>query len=682
MFALYPLLVFTQYVLDSSGSYNEYAFITGRVFLTLLLTLSVFIVPLNLFSYLNSKRNLDVYHALPIKRRDLFLSTFLSAIVVILIPYTLIYGIGTIYNVLVVADVDSFLLFKQYFYSVALSIAILLPILFAMMNTGTAIDGFIYSGLIHLLPAITYGTYILFGETMLLGFSPNADQMFLLFSTPIYTLFDLNFNIMRSYPSVWLIVGYWLLFSFVATWLVLYLYKIRKSEKAENPFTNKWFYPIFTTALIMVVQIFFYSVFSNFNNNVIIDARTLIFPVVFTFVAYMILDVIANRGFKHFLKGILNFVIISAVTLSLFYGLVITEGFGYVTNVPSASKVEEVRVEINDPTGMYGPSDYYSYNIFKSNDNSVAFNDESHISIITQIHQNILDEYEKNDYNPDSVYNTPTDKYTGRMDIGSITFEYEMNNGSTITRDYQVRIDWLEGLEQLFSTSQYFVLKYYVLDLILSDDYDVNVRKFLVGDALETNIKNTDTDLSADFAKAYRQDYLSKSWEELAYPSKILGFTQLEACLPTDNSNCSTLRFPVNEDDSNTLAFLQKNNKTIETSNVSNKTYIMAIPDAQSNEFFKNPRSFDYYPDFEISIIEINHQQAIELTPYLLHSKKTSENYHLLFVANNISSLFEHMNVQIYFIDNEAVEILSQIKDDGEIEKINLINLYEKLPIR
>ncbi|MBV1709786.1 MAG: hypothetical protein KMY54_07990, partial [Erysipelothrix sp.] len=67
MTVLFPILAFTNYLID--GNYNEFVFTTGRVFILLLLVLSIFIVPFLMFSYLNSKKNLDVYHALPIKRR-------------------------------------------------------------------------------------------------------------------------------------------------------------------------------------------------------------------------------------------------------------------------------------------------------------------------------------------------------------------------------------------------------------------------------------------------------------------------------------------------------------------------------------------------------------------------------------------------------------------------------------
>lgn len=669
MFALYPLMAFTQFVLDASGTYSPYVFLTGRIFLTILLVLSVFIVPLNLFSYLNVKRNLDVYHALPIKRKDLFLSTFVSTLIIILIPYTLIYTFGGVYNVLVIADVDGLMLFYNYIYSIIITMAVLIPILFAMMNTGTAIDGFLYSGLLHVIPPIAYGTYLVFGETMLLGFSPNPDLLFVLFSTPIYALFDLNFNTTRTFPNPWAITFYWFVFSLVATWVVLYLYKIRRSEKAENPFTNKWFFPIVVTTLIMVVQVFFYSLFSNFNNNTLIDARTLIFPIVFTFVAYMILDVIAHRGFRHFLKGMLAFAITTVITLSSFVGLTLTRGFGYVTNVPNANNVKEVEVIVQDSLGIYGPLRQYGYDSFTHQMKPMVFDDPQHIEIITQLHQSILDGYKEIDYQKDRFYDSMIGEF--RFDnTGSVTLTYTMNTGLTVARTYQTNIQWLDPLQQLFNTPQYFAHSNTPLELALTDNYDIT-RLEINNSLLSFPVLINNDDQMKQLITHYKEDYLAKTISQHVNKSVVLGFANIAICA---NQNCDKTYYPIRDDDTKTLNYLKQIGKDISFSNTSQNNFTLLIPPTQGSDFFKNSVSGYMAYDLEVDFTQISYEEALLLTPFIEVGNTYSYNQHVLLIPE-LTPYPEDINNKLIFITNEANEIIRGILEDKTIEKSNYFEL-------
>lgn len=463
MVALYPLLAFTEFVFN--GTYSQTFFNVGRTFQLIVFFINLVIIPFVIFSYLNSKKSLDVYHALPITRKDLFLTGLAASIVVVLLPFLLVYGVGWIYNIMVVPGVDNTLIFENLYYSLALAMAIALPFMFSMMNTGTAVDGFLYGLIIHLIPMIAYGTYLVFGNTVLLGFRAPTNNTFLLFTAPLWSIFELNLNRNLVYPNPDLVALYWFVMSFGMAWLVLYFYKIRRSEKAETPFTNNKFYPIIVSMFILIIQFFFYSTFTLLTDGRSLDFRTLIFPVFFTFVGYMILDVIANRGFKNFIKALVKFAILTVVSLAVFIGATLSGGAGYTSFVPNPNNVEKVEFLINDELGLFSPA-YTSY-IYNDTKGIIAYEEKADIEGIVTFHKSIVDRFKElgvtsNNYFFNEETNVTTTypfKLTSWV-TSNVQFKYTMKNGSTTLRSYTIPVAWTDTVLPL-STSKPNLLNRY-----------------------------------------------------------------------------------------------------------------------------------------------------------------------------------------------------------------------------
>lgn len=672
MIALYPLLVFTSYVLEN-GVYNANLFLTGRIFLTIILSASVFIVPFNLFSYLNSKRNLDVYHALPITRKDLYLSTLISSLLIILIPFTLAFLVGGIYNVVAIANVGVILLVKQYVYSVVLAVASLMPVLFAMMNTGTLIDGLLYSAIIHVLPVLGYGAYWLYGEAVLLGFSIGSDQLFLLFTSPLYALFDLNFNIDRTFPNVWLVVLYWSLFSLLATWAILQIYKLRKSEKAETPFTTKWFFPIISTLFMIIVQVFFFSTFVAFNDGRVLDFLTLIFPVVFTFVGYMILDVIANRGFKHFFKGVFNFIVITAITLTAFYSSIATRGVGYITNVPKLESVEQVSFSFSggNPILSTISSNSYDYLVgYTPNSRTITFSDPKRIETIIDVHQEILDGYKKIDYNKniyaitdDGIFNEEI--YDSYADF---SVEYTLDNGSSLIRKYQVRGEWLDNLMAFLDAEEFLNYRYPALNE--KTVQVATVRKFDYSSALLNKEQSLLASDKEAFVSAYREDYLSKSAQDHIKTKPIVGFINFSVCI---SNRCSDTGYPVRSDDQKTLAFLKANNINLIPTTDPNSLYDAALKDNDSRFFLSPSIEQNYYKsDFTVQSLSLNYEEVMQLLPYLEYQTYSDTPRHAIRIQPSpiVSNNFGNPGI-IYGIHPDGESVFNKIIEKKDIKTID-----------
>jgi hypothetical protein len=585
MVALYPLLAFTEFVFN--GTYSQTFFNVGRTFQLIVFFVSLVVTPFVIFSYLNSKKSLDVYHALPITRKDLFLTGLAAAVIVVLIPFLLVYGIGWIYNIMVVPGIDNTLIFENLYYSLALAMAITLPFMFSMMNTGTSVDGFLYGLIIHLIPMIAYGTYLVFGNTVLLGFRAPTNNTFLLFTAPLWSIFELNLNRNLVYPNPDLVALYWFVMSFGMAWLVLYFYKIRRSEKAETPFTNNKFYPIIVSMFILIIQFFFYSTFTLLTEGRSLDFRTLIFPVFFTFVGYMILDVIANRGFKNFIKALVKFAILTGVSLAVFIGATLTGGAGYTSFVPNPNNVEKVEFLINDELGLFSPA-YTSY-IYNETQGIIAYENQTEIEGIVAFHQSVIDRFKElgvtsNDYfftEETNITTTYPFKLTSYV-TSNVQFKYTMKNGSTTLRSYTIPVAWTDKVLPL-STSKPNILNRYPH---LSQSDKVNTLSFApVSFNQKFPLQKT---LTKTLFDTYLEEYARLGSKVLA-GDNLVGYILSDIEIQGEFGRTSSQALPVFASFTNTLALLNVPEIVISNS----LTFEIIRPSSSNNPVDFYVQSFD-----------------------------------------------------------------------------------------
>lgn len=580
MIALYPLLAFTEFV--TSGGYSQLSFDIGRGFQLAIFFISLVIVPFVIFSYLNSKKSLDVYHALPITRKDLFLTGLAASVTIVLIPFITVYGIGWIYNISVIPNVDNILLFQNLYYSLALSLAITLPFMFAMMNTGTSVDGFLYGFIIHLIPMITYGTYLVFGNTVLLGFRAPTTNTFLLFTSPLWTIFEINLNRDLIFPNPNLVSLYWFVMSIGMSWLVLYFYKIRRSEKAETPFTNNKFYPILTSIFIVIVQFFFYSTFTLLTEGRNLDFRTLILPVISTFVGYMILDAIANRGFKNFPKAVIKFSILTLISLIVFVSATLTGGLGYTSFVPREDNIESVEFQINDELGLFSPA-YTSY-LFNDTTGILKYTDAQDISQIVAFHSTLLERFESlgitsNNYSIEDDVTIPTTfPFTASSWTRSqVQIRYTLNNGATVLRSYQIPITWTDKIIPLSVSRTNLLFRFPHLDKATQ----VTSLSFAPVSFSQKSV--LPLSLTADLFATYLDEFTTHG-QHVLEGDTLVGYILSDVVTSQDPDRISSQALPVFASFANTLAKLNPPATVIPDT----ATFDVVVPRAQNNpvDFF------------------------------------------------------------------------------------------------
>lgn len=410
---------------------------TGTEFLPLLFIATVFLLlatPLIFFNYLTSKRSVDFMHALPIKRKDLFMTQMVTSLLFIIIPFAISYWAG--YLLLYVfhgfgVELSHFTLFIE---AILLFAVIQAPTHFVIMNTGTTSDSIIYSIIMFLAPFIAYGAFEIFASTYIIGVESLSSSNLLMFISPSAALFKLL--IYNSTISQSLVILYWLVANMIFTAVTIHMYEIWRSERSELPFNNRYFFIFVSSVFIAFLLVFTLSIFSFDSQSPwkFLAIQNLLIPVLLTFVVYVILDTIRKRSFQRLTKSLKRYSIIALSTLLLTTLIYITQGFGYSNFIPDSDDIDSVIISSN--LGYRDPL------FAETNNVKFIISEPSEIKDIMDVHHTFVETFKKSNrlINPiryESSYLSNQSSY----ESGNLTFQYKLKNGKKVTRTYRLPVN-------------------------------------------------------------------------------------------------------------------------------------------------------------------------------------------------------------------------------------------------
>lgn len=415
-FAVFPLSVITEILspINSTIMVNVKPELVPS--LLIVFAVPVFLVsPLILFNYSFSKKAVSTFHSMPIKRRDLFSTLALVSFICAIVPFAINYGLG--YGIAYIwtnVNFDINHIFNLIRVLVLLCSLTAITIL-VISNTGALSEAIIYTGIALIIPYVGMLAFGFFMERFILGYS-DVSEMFLYYLSPIMSMFKVfsqntytNFNFQLD-----LVISYWFLALLIMNVISINLFNVRKSERAEQPFTNNLFFPIVASCFTVFLLIALVSMFAPYDGS-IFEISTFIMPVMISFIIFIILNIIKNRSTKGLLFAVKNFVVIVVVTIIISVTIVMSGALGYVNRVPDISKVESIQLENN----------YNSSLNFPTYGNSYQIKDKSSIKLFIDMHSKIIND-NKNKYEIDSsVYQT-------------LTFTYNLSNGSSMKRNYKI----------------------------------------------------------------------------------------------------------------------------------------------------------------------------------------------------------------------------------------------------
>ncbi|MEG2204195.1 MAG: hypothetical protein RRY21_03445, partial [Oscillospiraceae bacterium] len=128
----------------------------------------------SLYSYMQNKRSVDVYHSLPLTRAELYLTTAAAGVTLMWIPLLLNFTLVAVTTGIAVPGASVAMIFFEMLCWMAATFSIFAVTAFAAVQVGTVFDTAAFSlVLIGSLPAV-YLVMVSLAETFLYGFSSNA----------------------------------------------------------------------------------------------------------------------------------------------------------------------------------------------------------------------------------------------------------------------------------------------------------------------------------------------------------------------------------------------------------------------------------------------------------------------------------------------------------------------------
>lgn len=440
-----------QSLLENAGSGSGLESIFAVLEASVPILLSV-VVPFIVFNYLHSRRAIDLYHALPIKRASLFIGKYLSGLVLVLAPTLLGYGLAWLTEALANGSIGP--LMTDTVSTLSRLAPCVLPetvmlytfVVFMVVCCGTVWETIMYGGGLSLaLLGICYGVPELVDQLYGYFYGSTDLSEWLMAFTPFYFF---GYQTRYSYSYLSPVPYYQMVFPVLITiglfCAALFLYQNRKSESTGSAFAFRFLFHLVSIFISFSLILSLYVLNSD-----------LVSALMLGFIVYFVMSVIANRGFRRLLPVFARSAGILAVSAAFILSFQQTGGYGFENRVPALEDIETVYlspISVGDAqtTESYGfvaqlsRNGYYSKPPGAKNEVRInGYQEEANIRLVREIHQNL-------------VNIRPVDGHYVRLQI-----IYRLKNGETLRRSYyQVTEADFQRLAALNETEEYLKLKY------------------------------------------------------------------------------------------------------------------------------------------------------------------------------------------------------------------------------
>ena len=626
LFAAYPL--FTYFV--SGNLLNDLVVTIGKALIIIFVFLACILIPLSLFKYTTTKSSLDVYDALPITKEKLFHLNYVAGLILLIGPFFLVWLIGSLYACYGPATTANFFSIMDYtrpsFANEMLAFVKILPsciacysiTVFSKQNTGSTIDSFIYTGILHLIPILLFCGIQMYLTHSLFGYPSSFPDELFRYVSPIFTLFlsaydGIEFQIATSLCIYYCIIDL-LLFYFSTS-----LYLRHKPERAGQPFINKYFYPIVSTLLASSILI---CLLCSFDGGILAHLNLIVYPLIIVCIIYLIIDSIAARGFKHLLKGFINYLCIVAVSLLVLVPIDATNGFGYETVVPSVENIESITLSTS----------YAFNNLYQGFNEPLIVTSNENKEKITAWHKEMLQE--AHDYNYDF-----SELYNDFSFTQSVHIQYTLYNGKTIERHYFIPKIMANDLFNLDFNDDFASL--YDFDSLRKelfiDDCNFYIDDYL-GQGTRHAISKEDTMCLID---AMEMDFQNRKYQD---PTKLKVniYTKLNVVANDDFTHgVRAFTYNVEVSDKNTIEILKSLNTKPSTYALLDDYFngaLLIYPSTEKSSFIYHLGEINFDAAYGQTYIDLSKEDVEALLPYMRDNTNYDEQGYIVLVHNSYNT--------------------------------------------
>ena len=334
---------------------NDLLSITSVYINPVVLFLFSIIAVMAVFSYLYNSRSANTIHALPVTRKELFLTNYISGLLFLIVPEAVGFLLGTLVGAMcgytsINHLLTGFLLacgISFVFYSFTVFIAMFTGQLMAV-PIFTFIINFLYVGMKSLVELLM--SILSYGITLDIT-SSKADIL-----SPLYYIIrhvklvhDYNgeYSVCTGFAGKNILAGYCVaaVVFVIAAYLI---YKIRDMETAGSLISIPWISPVFRWGAAFCGGVLFCIIFCGIMGIsgsgavfAVVLVTGIIFGVIFFFGAQKFLE----KGFRVFHKKRIIECGVFLLAFAILYVAIEVDLFGFEKKIPDISQVESVNVD-------------------------------------------------------------------------------------------------------------------------------------------------------------------------------------------------------------------------------------------------------------------------------------------------------------------------------------------------
>ncbi len=421
---------------------------TSIAFITILLAV---ICGITGFMYLQSKRKVDFYHSLPVKRKELFVSSYVNGLLIYVIPYVIMLGISFVIAAANQAyDGSVWMTAWKTFginvlgYCIAYSVVII-----AVMLTGQLI--------VSLLACAVFFGYapmvVLLGRELGSKYFTNyyyqssVYDSFIFKLSPISSYSYLTRGVSKDNLSGVAVLLY-LVVAVALFALALFLNNRRKSDAAGKAISYPKLQPIIKTFVCVPVGLISGIIFTSLT-----DTNTsfwLIFGMVCGYLlCSFIMEIIYHFDFKAALKSKLQ-LLIGAVFMFVIFFTFKFDLLHYDTYIPGKNSIETMSISFME---LENNHDYRVYDV--DNDSFLYMNSTEYANRFMRI-KNLDIAYEIGKIAASEEYAVMEEDYSRNKKWVTMTVQYRLRSGRKVNRRYEIMLDPIVDLmDQLYVSDEY-----------------------------------------------------------------------------------------------------------------------------------------------------------------------------------------------------------------------------------
>lgn len=476
----------------------------NNIYIIFLTVVGAFICGLSSFFYLHSKKKVDLFHSIPVKREKIFAVNYLNGILIYVVPYV----INFLFMILIIAfngymNVD---IMKTSLFSLVIHVLyyclIYTVTIIAVMFTGNLIVSILGAGVFFIYGPLILGLkneyYSMFFKhypsemedwSIISFLSPIGSYAKMVYKNARYSYYDYSFNVAVEGTGLHILKIVMITILLIA--LALFLFKKRPSEAAGKAMAFDITKPVIKFLLVVPFTLLGGSLFRGISADSYPDGW-FIFGLIFTFIiCTALIEIIFQFDIRAAFHGKKNILLCGLVTT--FMACVFRfDLFGYDTYLPAKDKVDSISIHIE------GLDSGHSFLNFEDGLMEARYIRAEQYGIKNVVLTDIDAPYELAKIGVSDDVND-----VDESDIFYVRMQFRLKNGRVVDRQYPfIAMEQFDLIKQIYNSKEYKENFYQVL-------------KLKADDVVQITASNRNTSQDFYFSKDEIVEFLNIYQEEL-----------------------------------------------------------------------------------------------------------------------------------------------------------------------